>query len=264
VEQHIPAWQNQIEDLLLSTGFPYVPRAQAFDLHTIGTWYRLFSHHVLKVRNFTNEDEENSVEHVLYLDPDVVIMANLQELWRHADTKYHFQWGISECAGFLLLNVPKMNEIWQLAKTLPLLNISKLGTGQAANDQLVFKAVSQNSINSSIDTGVRVGALPPPWDVSITNGIWRYRKSLVTHRPQVGMIHFNGGGASKEAYFSSMPTFLDVNETKGSFGLAKYFIYMPWTWARFQAASLISSGCLTMDKQPPKGFTLQLNHKTIR
>jgi hypothetical protein len=75
------------------------------------------------------------------------------------------------------------------------------------------------------------------------------------------MLHFNGGGASKEAYFSSMPGFLDVNETKGSFGLAKYFIYMPWTWARFQAASMISG--MAADRQRPKGFALQLNHKKI-
>jgi hypothetical protein len=51
-------------------------------------------------------------------------------------------------------------------------------------------------------------------------------------------------------------------EMKGSFGLANYFVYMPWTWARFQAASMISG--MPADGQRPKGFALQLNHKTAR
>jgi hypothetical protein len=173
VEQYIPAWENQVKDLLVSTGFQGLPRREAFDVHTVGCWFRLFCHQVLKLRSSNNnnnksinnhdDDENDAVEHVLYLDPDVVIMANLGELWRHADSQYHFQWGVMECSGFLLINVPKVHEIWQEAKTLPLYNISA-ATRQDPNDQLVFRAVHRNfgnsSSRSSSKTGVRVGILP--------------------------------------------------------------------------------------------------------
>jgi hypothetical protein len=121
VEQHIPAWHKRVEDLFASTGFQRQPsHAFGVGLHTIGTWFRLFCHDVLKVSNSNDKSiDDNAVEHVLYIDPDVVIMANLEDVWRHADTEYHFQWGVSVCAGFLLLNVPKVNEIWQTARTLP-------------------------------------------------------------------------------------------------------------------------------------------------
>jgi hypothetical protein len=48
---------------------------------------------------------------------------------------------------------------------------------------------------------------------------------------------------------TSRPDFLDIPEMKGSFGLANYYIHMPWTWARFQATSMISGK--TEDGQRP-------------
>ena len=77
------------------------------------------------------------------------------------------------------------------------------------------------------------------------------------------MLHFNGGSASQEAYFSTTPhDYLDIPEAKGSFALAKYFIHMPWTWARFQALAMITGK--TADGQRPKGFALKLNHKKTK
>jgi hypothetical protein len=162
VESYIPAWEKQVEDLLVATGFQELPRQKAFGDHTVGCWFRLFCHQVLKLNNDVYYDENNAVEHILYLDPDVVIMANLEELWRHVDKKYHFQWGVMACSGFLLLNVPTMNEIWQEAKTLPLSNIST-ETRQDPNDQLVFRAIYQNYVDNSSknnSNSVRVGILP--------------------------------------------------------------------------------------------------------
>ena len=57
-----------------------------------------------------------------------------------------------------------------------------------------------------------------------------------------------------------MPDFLDEALVQGSFGLAKYFIYMPWVWARFNAASLIS-GEKTPNGERPRGVPLELLHK---
>ena len=97
-------------------------------------------------------------------------------------------------------------------------------------------------------------ASPTPWGLSIADGDWKYRKTLAKQSPQVGMIHFNGGNKSNDAlFFVKLPNFLDENVVKSTFRMAKYFLYMPWTWARFQAASMIREGLTVDAQQPPKG-----------
>lgn len=74
--------------------------------HTIGAYFRLFAHEVLP----------NNVNHVLYMDTDVVIMANLDDLWEHVDQDTTFQWGKDACDGFIVLNLHKLGTVWDMAR----------------------------------------------------------------------------------------------------------------------------------------------------
>jgi hypothetical protein len=129
-------------------------------------------HHVVDV---------SVVDHLLYLDTDVAVIANLEGLWKHVDPETYFQWGALECSSFMLLNVPKIKEVWNLASNL---NVTKWvkQLQQLFGDQLIFCAISHTFPNV-------VGILQPEWDVAISS-LWV--GNLEDRQPQVGMLHFNG------------------------------------------------------------------------
>jgi hypothetical protein len=56
------------------------------------------------------------------MDSDAVILANLQELWMHINPDSYFHWGYP-CVlvlDFRVLNVERMEDIWNLVKILDL------------------------------------------------------------------------------------------------------------------------------------------------
>ena len=189
-------------------------------VHTIGTFFRLF------VQDIVNASD---VPHMIYMDTDVLVMSSLEGLWRLRDDKAYFQFGKLECAGLLLLNVGKLNDLWQLIEA----NRSQLQQwsqklGQSPNDQLVVRVVN-------VTHPEMVSLLPPEWDVHLTD-LWR--GSLFHQRPQgVGYQHFNGGQASKDNTFHSS-SFLDPKREWKGWTLASYFIKIPWSWAKFHVESM--------------------------
>lgn len=58
-------------------------------------------------------------------------------------------------------------------------------------------------------------------------------------RPNVGMLHVNGGYSSKGPYFLES-SFMRTH--KDTWGNAMYYAKLPWTWSRFQAKSTIRPG----------------------
>jgi hypothetical protein len=75
------------------------------------------------------------------------------------------------------------------------------------------------------------------------------KKLLLPNRPQgAGMLHFNGGGTSKDAYFNSHAHF------KGDpiWGLARYYVDLPLTWARVQIKSQLKEG--------QEGYQIKVTH----
>jgi hypothetical protein len=126
------------------------------------------------------------------MDTDVVIMANLDDLWKHVDQDATFQWGSDECAGFMILNLQKLGTVWDMARRCDLHNISKV-TDHAFNGQLIFVAVNHTFPNV-------VGVLPEEWAISVANDAWRHAADIVDYQPKVGMLHFNGGG-DENAYW---------------------------------------------------------------
>ena len=126
VESHIPEWRAFIEEKM-RFGAETVTR-----VHTIGTFFRLFAHKVVDIRN---------VGHFVYLDTDVAIMASLDGLWQNVNPNVLFQWGPTMTAGFIVINAQEMDTLWETVAGLDLHNLSK-ALHQAPNDQLVFQSIN--------------------------------------------------------------------------------------------------------------------------
>jgi hypothetical protein len=122
------------------------------------------------------------------MDTDVVIMANLEQLWQEVEVEPDalFHWGKFMCSGFVVMNVPRMGELWKLAGSA---NMTKAVEAfqQDANDQLLYMTV-----NMSYPDQIHV--LPDGWDMTATE-LWQGdRNEIAKTRPDTGMLHMNGGG----------------------------------------------------------------------
>jgi hypothetical protein len=192
-------------------------------VHTVGTFFRLFVQDVVP----------SSVNHALYMDSDIVLMAPLDGLWKHVDRNSTFQWGESQCAGFIVLNVPKLDHLWHLVSNMDLHNASK-ELKQEKNDQLIFQAINRSHPEI-------VSMLPKEWDVELAK-LWRGQ--LADHRPDgVGFLHFNGGSKSKDNAFlpdsiTNDKHRLIADKHRSGWGLANYYVRMPWPYAKFIVESL--------------------------
>lgn len=102
-------------------------------------------------------------------------------------------------------------------------------------DQLIFRAMNRTYPDV-------VGVLPREWDISVANGYkgnhWKSfplkakEEDVLDELKYAGMMHFNGGGMSDEAYFKQHKL-LTKRKYHHSFGLVQYYARMPWSWAKF-------------------------------
>jgi len=246
VEPNVEEWQNLVLQFFRNSN---VAESRFWEIrrHTIGSWFRLFADKVLP----------SSVGNVIYMDTDVAVMANIEDLWRSLDgEKYVMHMGDALVAGFAVFNLQKMGQIWELASQVDLADFStnpkfnpNPGTKQLGiDDQLVVRAVQYHHPEL-------VGLIPGRWDVHATNGATvrhaHSREEVLAAKPEVGMIHYNGGGASKQAYFighkfCSKPEFADT------LGLVKFYVQVPWQWARYLARAQTRDG---------HGHVLKVHHK---
>ena len=120
VQSNVKKWVQVIKEYLPSVGH-----------HTVGAFFRLFVQDVV----------ESSVDHVLYLDTDVVVTAHLDSLWDYADKNYIFTYGELRCSGFVILTVARLNELWEIARKFDLVKISHT-TKESIGDQLILKAIN--------------------------------------------------------------------------------------------------------------------------
>ena len=224
----------QMEDEIIDIYKPHYPEytmGMGTYSHTMGTFYRLF------VGRYVSTTTK--VKHTLYIDTDVVIMANLEGLWQLVELQPNalIHWGKIMCAGFVVMNLQRMKDILMLAKRSSFTKSdgSKL---ELNADQTILQAVNISYPNE-------VHVLPPGWDMTVSDiwqqNNWPYEKNF----PNVGMLHFNGGGSSKEAYFGlgengTIHTFM--TGFQDSWGNGRYYATLPWEWARYQAKSLVRLG----------------------
>ena len=186
--------------------------------HTIGAYFRLFANSVIPA----------TVKHLMYLDTDVVIMANLEELWRQVEMNPDalFHWGRGMCSGFVVFNVPRMSEIWTLAGASPLKSMEETYECDP-NDQLLL-------ISVNVTHPGEVAILADGWDMTLTEKWLHSDEQFVYKFPKVGMLHLNGG--RDDAYWINHPFLINYPD---SWGNANYSVSMPWKWAQYQASSMI-------------------------
>lgn len=215
VEPKIPEWGKIIEK---TTNFTM---EKSYGEHTIGCYFRLFAHDVL---------DRSSVEHVVYLDTDVVILAHLDGIWSHADPNAAFQWGERQSSGFVILNLAKLDQVWEAAGQT---NIKQLSHDirEQPGDQLLFKAVNRSNPEM-------VSLFPKEWDVPLANRLWK--GDLRKHRPNgVGNLHFSGSASSERSVFASHKL-VKSDVAESTWGLAKYYLNIEWSYAKFIVSTMIA------------------------
>lgn len=242
VEEHIVRWERRIKQLYRRGDLNANFARRELEYHTVGTWFRLMADEILP----------GEVSHVLYLDVDIVVLANLGELWDfYLNREKWFQWGTS--AGFVIFNVNKLPDMWQTVKDFGmgaarkrLMDYSSESVAASIADQLFLRAVEMAQSEM-------VGTLPTHWDNTMTDRLWRWKTVLLKKRPQIGYIHFNGGGYTKNAWFrgDDEPAnytayrmtidnqYLEGEAMKSSFGVADYYIRLDWSWVHYFVASRI-------------------------
>jgi len=243
VEPFLPRWIDQIKQ----TYRHYPPEMERFR-HTAGAYFRLFANELLP----------SHVQHVLYMDSDVVIMAGLDRLWSQVtsqvDKGYYFQWGQEKCSGFNVIDIQKLPDFWKRIQKYDLLtlrpgsdfadpkgnftktlrNAQKILHQRGLGDQILIRSMQVTEPHL-------IGSLPASWDVSAENGAWTKRNGtgLDQDRPDgVGMLHFNGGGSSQDSYARAHP-YVNPDEHDqnlkfdSTWGLVRYYNNLPWNWAKF-------------------------------
>ncbi|EJK44408.1 hypothetical protein THAOC_37053 [Thalassiosira oceanica] len=220
VQHHIKSLKAQMLETF-QPNFPNFTVAEGIVIHTVGTWFRLYAHRFI----------EYDVDNLLYIDTDCVIMANLDGVADFIEHKPSalIHWGESMTAGFMALNIRRMEEMWTIAREAPLKEIATRFKHDL-NDQLVFIAIN-------VTHPSEVNVLPIEWDMHVA-ARWPSRYQPFEEKtPNVGMLHFNGGSATKTAYFkptiSGAKTWMEKFE--GSWGNARYYANIPWSWGRFIA-----------------------------
>jgi len=234
VQNKVKAWEKNF--LVKVIGF-YIKMYR----HTIGSYFRLFAFDVIP----------STVHHAIYLDSDVLILAPLDELWKHRDPNVWFQWGLTQrTAGFIILDVQKCGGIWGLLPDYNGLKAYKKngpwGNNLMVGDQLLLRII--NHTHPEL-----VGSLPVEWE----NNRAAYWGKLDEHRPNgVGVMHFNGGGMSNinalDAREEKM--FSERNHYSG-WGTGRYFSAISWEWAKHVSQSHIPPGS--------EGFLLKTNYSEI-
>ena len=211
ISPEIPSLLNKTRETF-RRGFNSASVQMEIEHHTVGTYFRLWADKVIP--------SELNVKHLLYLDTDVVIMSNMEALMhevnRQPDSIFH--WGKDHCAGFVIFNTKRMDDIWRLASESDLRSISQKFEQGRVNDQLLLVAV--NSTHPQ-----EVNILSEPWDMTVTSH-WQPKQSLLLGRNGVGMLHFNGGSTSKDAYFDNGGGFLHFYPD--TWGEATYYINLSW------------------------------------
>ncbi|KAL3912102.1 MAG: hypothetical protein SGILL_007021, partial [Bacillariaceae sp.] len=163
VESYIPQWTRIIDET-----YQHFPPDLDWYRHTKGAYFRLFAHHILP----------DSVHQFLYLDSDVVIVANLQHLWRRQvldgpNKAAFFQWGAEWCSGFLVINKDTLGEFWNRVKTYDLVTLKNYTVREAQKTVHQKGLGDQFLLRSMAVTEPQLFAtLPEEWDVSANDGPW--------------------------------------------------------------------------------------------
>ena len=196
---------------------------------SIGGYFRLMAHNVLKL------NKQHDIDEVVYMDTDVVILSNLNDLMRHMNTTHVenesmiWQYAASNAnSGFMVLNVKKFDRFWEL--------IDKLPEIKHGGDQNLLSMIVEEWPNANYR-----GIIPSEWNIHLGHGWRRAPHKLYSSGQKIGMVHFTGSYG--KTYFHEPGVGLDKNcdyhgrggdckghldEYHSSWGLADYYVRLPW------------------------------------
>jgi hypothetical protein len=196
---------------------------------SFGIYYRLLAADVLDTKY---------IGPVVYMDTDVVIMANLNDILPVLDPTKLYQFSATwPNSGFMVINTKRFHIYWEMLRNLTLTH---------GNDQSLLVQFAKGFPD-------KVGTLPPQWDVHLGHGWQKRSQSLLEIQKEgVGMMHFTGkkGGNSYfdngfERYCKRAPNCRvkrDMDAVSQSWGLADYYVRLRWTWVVYFAKSSIRLG----------------------
>ena len=235
IETKLEEWTTFLEEKV--RGLPLDKRV------SIGGYFRLLAYQILSKRD---------IDEVLYLDTDVVILANLNDLMRYMNTtheenkdmiwQYDAAWPNS---GFMVINMKKFHRFWELITQLP--------TIRHAGDQTLLSMIVEQWPNATYR-----GVIPTNWNNHIGHGYRRAPHTLlhkIEEGQNVGMLHFTGGpgatffdGPGLDKYCGERqqgPACKGhLEEYHSSWGLAEYYVRLPWKLVMYFGSSKIQTGKL--------------------
>ena len=243
----------------------------AWGKHTIGCYFRLFIHDVLQEslllssssrnsnkknkndgnevavvdRNLTIQDGANDINHIIYLDVDVIMMSNLDDIWYHRNPDTVFQWGEKQSSGFIILNTHKLQHLWDSINSTTVDMYSKVwNTHERPGDQLLLRVYN-------VTYPQNVGRIPKEYDVPLAHNLWKANSLRKYRSDGVGNLHFSGSPNPKQSVYETHEIFKNPKHQSG-WGLANYYIHLPWSYAKFIASSLINKKNVVQQQQPPR------------
>ena len=261
VQPFLRQWKKDIRQ---NTGQARVADA----VHTIGTFFRLFAHEILK------DFPDNNF--IFYLDTDVTIMANLNEIFEIAANATAIETAKMPSSAETRIPAwydsgPGTTEISRQEQPVnhfysPTTNISSftptvIMTEECAGVMLVnpsklnrlwkdfvpqvgYKDAKYAPNDQDIVMDVRekfpgvIEYLPLRWSLTVTVD-WRGNtaEAAFKKRPELGLVHYNGGGKLQTSAYEGH-TFLTQPERAKSWGIpGNYYNHLPWSWVHFMGKS---------------------------
>eukprot|EP00980_Cylindrotheca_fusiformis_P003770 scaffold834_cov123-Cylindrotheca_fusiformis.AAC.17 len=217
VEQKLEGWKRTFER---------TTKYRLSDRHTTGAIFRLFAYETLP----------SDVEFVIYMDTDVAMLANLQDLWRLRNSTALFQWGKALCSGFVLLNLRQIRQqhsFWDMVDNAYPKDAART---EEIDDQHIFRMLTKKYPHL-------VSFLPSEWDLHRADNFWMWKGNhdgaeILKNRPKAGMVHMNGWtegeGNEKNKFVNSYH-----NHYGTIFAAVNYYGNHPWEWTRYMLESQI-------------------------
>ena len=250
VEEHIPIWISHLNEALTNettSGKSWIDRRLG-----IGSYFRLFAHRVIlsyeKYENNITSFEKRDLEEAVYMDTDVVVIANMNNLMdsthkvlekKKEDGFEKPLWIWNQNSGFMVMDLTRFEHMWELANMTPSVANS---VERKKCDQWILAEVQNVFPNAT-------GILPTEWTTTVGHGFRMLPHNLLFTRKDVGMLHFtshnkgnwfHGDGTDFICQISKVCNHLDpsymgnLDRVRRSWGLAEYYGKMTWDWAFFQ------------------------------
>lgn len=212
---------------------------------TLGGYYRLLAYKILGPLN---------IGPTIYMDTDVVVLANLNDLVKNFDNSKVFQGSAkSFCSGFVVINMRIFHKFWDIVNAN---KPKKLIT----SDQDIMEEVRQSFPEL-------YGQLPSEWDRNLGNGYRAEPQKILAEDTGAGMLHYQGGSSrsvDKNYYEDGFqyicdrrPNCRSSEESREmvskSWGLGDFYTRITWKWVFHLGRSKISFG--------KKGFELNIADK---